>query len=214
MTYIVRRVRGRGSPDPAKGEAAVLSHWRPEGSDHRPPVTARLIHDGARLLGRFEVADRYVRAVATEYGGRVWEDSCVEFFFQPVPGKGHFAFEFSCGGVFLANYVTDPARVPGGFKAWRPLSLKEVSAVRVRSLYKAPIAREIALPTAWWLEYEIPVSALEPFVGKLGPLKGQRWRGNFTKCADACSHPHWGSWAPLSRKEFHAPAEFEELVFE
>ncbi len=212
MTYIVRRASARRGL--AGAEAADLAHFRPEGSDHRPAVTARLIHDGARLLGRFEVSDRYVRAVATEYGGRVWEDSCVEFFFQPVPGKGHFGFEFNCGGVFLANYITDPTRVPGGFKEWKRLSKEEVSSVGVRSACKAPIAREIASPMAWWLEYSIPVAVLEPFVGALGPLKGQRWRGNFTKCADACSHPHWVSWIPLRRLEFHSPGEFGELAFE
>jgi hypothetical protein len=205
MIYIVRR---------APVEAAVLSHHRPEGSDHRPVVSVRLGHDGARLFGRFEVQDRYVRAAATKYGDRVWEDSCVEFFFQPIAGKGHFGFEFNCGGVFLADYITDPTRAPGGFREWKRLSEAEVSAVEVRSSLKAPIEPEIATPVAWWLEFSIPASVLEPCVGKLGDLAGQRWRGNFTKCADACSHPHWISWAPLKRKEFHSPGEFGELTFE
>ena len=211
MTYIVRRATGR---DFGRGEKAVLSHVRPEGSDHRPAVAVRLLHDGSRVSGRFEVDDRYVRAAATRYGEPVWKDSCVEFFFQPVPEKGHFGFEFNCGGVFLANYITDPARVPGGFREWKRLTEEEVSPVEVRSSLRAPVEPEIASPVSWWLEFSIPLSVLEPHVGALGNLPGRRWRGNFTKCADACSHPHWISWAPLTRLEFHAPGEFGELAFE
>ncbi len=204
-----------GPSDPAWRDAgeAVLGNFRPEGSDHRPAVRVRALHDGRSVAGCFEVQDRYVRAVTTRYGGPVWEDSCVEFFFQPVAGKGYFAFEFNCGGVFLANYITDPARVPGGFKGWSRLGEGEVAAVEVGSSLKAPVEPEVDVPLSWWLSFRIPAAVLEPCVGRLGDLGGQRWRGNFTKCADGCSHPHWVSWVPLGEKNFHSPGEFGEIFF-
>jgi len=35
--------------------------------------------------------------------------------------------------------------------------------------------------------------ANEHYVGPLGPLTGQVWRGNFFKCAEDNSHPHWAA---------------------
>jgi hypothetical protein len=46
-------------------------------------------------------------------------------------------------------------------------------------------------------------------------LSGQAWRGNFYKCGDETSHPHWGMWAPIREGfTFHQPRFFGTLHFE
>ncbi|MCH8859253.1 MAG: hypothetical protein IID54_06710 [Proteobacteria bacterium] len=48
----------------------------------------------------------------------------------------------------------------------------------------------------------------------LAPLGSTNWRGNFYKCGDKTSHPHWGMWSPITnRLSFHQPALFGDLVF-
>ena len=56
---------------------------------------------------------------------------------------------------------------------------------------------------------------MEQYVGRLCNLPGQTWRGNFYKCADRSSHPHWASWSPLGEPlNFHTPQFFGPLRLE
>ena len=73
---------------------------------------------------------------------------------------------------------------------------------------------EIQVPTVWRLGFAIPLSFFTKYTAIDPKLSGQVWHANFTKCADQTSHPHWLSWMPLSRLDFHLPDEFGELVFE
>jgi hypothetical protein len=52
---------------------------------------------------------------------------------------------------------------------------------------------------------------LERYVGPLAPLAGQVWRGNFYKCGDRTSHPHWAAWSPVDELNFHLPRCFGAL---
>ncbi|MCD6337129.1 MAG: hypothetical protein J7M01_02720, partial [Candidatus Marinimicrobia bacterium] len=37
--------------------------------------------------------------------------------------------------------------------------------------------------------------------------------GNLYKCGDKTSHPHWASWSPIDKLNFHQPKHFGEFVF-
>ena len=55
---------------------------------------------------------------------------------------------------------------------------------------------------------------MEPYIGTIGDVRGQTWRGNFYKCGDHTSHPHWASWSPIGEQlDFHQPEFFGELRF-
>ena len=51
-------------------------------------------------------------------------------------------------------------------------------------------------------------------LGPLGAVAGQAWRGNFFKCAEDNSHPHWAAWAPVNEFNFHQPACFGTIRFD
>ena len=204
-----------GPEDPAWWGAVCLAvdQFRPEGSDHRPRTTLQLLHGGESIHGLFRVEDRYVRCAHTAYGAPVYKDSCVEFFVQPVPGRGYFNFEFNCGGAFLCNHITDETRRHGAFKAFTKLSAEDVRSVCVATSRPGLTEPEIAGPVAWWLAFTIPVAVLERFVEPLGALAGQVWRGNAYKCGNDTSHPHWAAWAPVDALNFHLSRCFGELRF-
>jgi hypothetical protein len=162
----------------------------------------------------FRVEDRYVRCTRREYQSDVWKDSCVEFFAQPRPDSGYFNFEFNCGGAFLCCYIINPERTKEGLKEFTRLPEKIGSLVRVRSSLPRTIEPEIAEPLAWTLQFSIPLSVFEGYLGPLGLLAGQRWRGNFFKCAEENSHPHWVSWSPVDEFNFHLPRCFGTITFE
>jgi len=191
-----------------------ISHFLPQSSDHRPRTCVRLCHDLQGILGRFEVEDRFVRCVRTDYGSEVWKDSCVEFFAEPKPGCGYFNFEFNCGGAFLVNHIIDPTRAIEGFKKFTRLPESAAAQVKVRASLPAVVEPELTDATPWTLEFRIPFALFEHRVGPLGDVAGQTWRGNFFKCAEENSHPHWAAWSPVDEFNFHRPDCFGELRFD
>lgn len=210
MSYTISKfLRG----DWARLPAAEVNQFLPQSSDHHPRTSARLAHDTQRIHGQFEVADRYVRCTRTDYGSEVWKDSCVEFFVEPRPGRGYFNFEFNCGGAFLVNHIVDPTRTLDGFKAFTRLSEALAREVVVRASLPRVVDPEITQPIQWTLEFEIPVHVVESFIGPIGDLSGQTWRGNFFKCAEENSHPHWAAWSSVDEFNFHLPRCFGELHF-
>lgn len=191
-----------------------IANFRPEGSGHRPPTAARLLYDSSRLYGSFRVEDRYVRSVRTRYGEPVYKDSCVEFFVQPVPGRGYFNFEFNAGGTLLASHVLDPTRTPGGFRSFAPIPETDAVGVLVRSSLPRVVEPEREDALTWTLSFSIPFELLRAYGGGSAPGPGTEWRGNFYKCGDETSHPHWGSWSPVDELNFHLPRCFGQLRFE
>jgi hypothetical protein len=195
-------------------QTAELSHFRPEGSAHRPCARLRLLHDGRGLRGIYQVQDQFVRSLRTHYMDEVWKDSCVEIFLQPKLGAGYFNLEMNAGGAHLCCYIEDPERVPGGFKKFTPLPAPIGQKIEVRSSLPKVIDPEIAEPVVWHLDFFVPFEVLEHYVGPLEKIRGQSWRGNFYKCADESSHPHWASWAPVDAFNFHVPHCFGTIYFQ
>jgi hypothetical protein len=193
--------------------AAEVKHARPESSSHRPRTQVRLLHGQAGLRGVFKVEDQYVRSVRTQYQDPVFKDSCVEFFIHPKPNRGYMNLERNAGGAHLCFYIEDHARTPDGFKKFTKVAPALGSQIKIRSSHPSTIEPEIAEPVTWEINFQIPLAVLEHHVGPLGQLSGQTWRGNFYKCAEEVSHPHWLSWNPVDTFNFHLPHCFGALQF-
>jgi hypothetical protein len=198
----------------SQAEAAPVDCARPESSDHHPATEARLLYDRTAIYGRFTVQDRYVRCVHTEYQAMVCEDSCVEFFVKPRDNAGYINLEINCGGTMHMSCIVDHHRVPGGFADYSPVPEHIGSAVQVAHSLPAVVDPERTEPTPWRVAFSLPLSVLEEFVGPLGDPAGRQWRGNFYKCGDRTSHPHWLSWSPVSELNFHLPECFGTLYFD
>jgi hypothetical protein len=192
-----------------------ISNFRPRSSDHRPFVQAKLLHDDQTIYGIYNVVDRYVKAVHTEYQSCVCRDSCVEFFVHPNEDKGYFNFEFSACGAFLVYYVTDTTKRPDGeFVGFIELPEEDGRLVSIYTSLPCPVDPEIEDEVTWQLEFSIPIRIFEKYIGEIGDPAGQTWRANLYKCGDETSHPHWASWMPLPETNFHLPEFFGTLVFE
>ena len=189
-----------------------VDQFRPESSAHRPVVQCRIQHDGQGFYGLFLVRDNYVRCVTTEHNGNVCRDSCVEFFVEPPGGEGYLNFEFNCGGTMLIYHIRDCRRTEDGFKDFSPITAGEAAAVRVFASMPRIVDPEIAVETTWRLGFSLPFLLFESRFKHLSVISGQTWRGNFYKCADGTSHPHWASWSPVSTLNFHLPECFGRIA--
>ena len=197
-----------------RANVLTIAHYRKEGSEHHPLTRTKLLYDNQTLYGIFRVEDRYVRCLRTGYMTEVWKDSCVECFIQPKTDKGYFNIEINCGGALYCSYVEDPTRTEYLLKKFTPLPESLGKKIRIFHSLTAPIDPEIQEKLDWTVEFQVPLSVFEPFVGKIGKLAGREWRGNINKCGDETSHPHWGTWSPIGEREFHRPQDFGTIRFE
>ncbi len=196
----------------ADPDVALIDQFRPESSAHRPRTEARLAFDHERLRGRFIVQDQFVLSTHEGPNAEVWLDSCVECFLQPNE-RGYFNFEFNAGGHARASFIRDSTRAPDGFKDFTLLSADELKSLAVRSSLPSRVDPEIADSLTWSLEFEVPFALLTKYSGTPAPVAGTRWRGNFYKCGDKTSHPHWAAWSRVDALNFHLPRCFGTLIF-
>jgi len=202
---------GFDSADWRGSRALSVDVFRPEGSGHRPETRFRLQYDGAGLYGLFSVRDRYVRCVAEKFQDPVCRDSCVEFFVQPSHGAGYLNFEFNASGVMLAQVHGDTLH-PRTVSRW--LTGAEAAGVRIFHSLPDRVEPEIAGEVCWELGFFLPFSIFAATHGAPVPVSGTVWRANVYKCGDGTSHPHWASWRPVKRLNFHEPDCFGDMEFE
>lgn len=225
MRYVVQRAPAPlGDPTAQLGrdlwtgaDVAEVTHYEREDSGHRPPTAARVLYDDEFLAVGFAVEDHYVRAVARNFNDMVCQDSCVEFFVAPNADPAqdaYFNFEINCGATMLLYRCPSTEEAAQGIDR---AHLDDTDGALLRSAATLPklIETEIAEPTDWRVEFHVPWSLFEKHFGVQRPVAGTVWRGNFYKCGDHTSHPHWGSWAPMQtpRPGFHQPAYFQPIEF-
>jgi hypothetical protein len=189
----------------------TLDNYMGDRPVHFPVTEVKLRYDQDNIYVIFSVMDRYIRAVAKMTHGKVWEDSCVEFFFSPGPDveRGYFNIETNCKGVFLFAYHQGNGK--SGF-----VSEDDCKRIKISHSLTRDVEEEYAEPENWIVEYSIPVSVLSNYLQVDDPGPGVSWRANFYKCADKTSHPHWLTWAPVDypKPKFHLPEFFGRLEFE
>ena len=210
----IRRFAGLDPQDTAAVEAAFASiepqaiacnNWEAE-YPYAPQVAFRMFHTGAWLLLRFDVEERYTAAKVAEDNGRVWTDSCVEFFLE-LDDRGYYNFETTCIGRMLLGFRkthADAVHAPAEI-------MRQIR--RTPTLDTEPFA-ERAGDNRWQMTLAIPPTAL--FRHELATWDGLRARMNLYKCGDDLSHPHFLSWQPIeaSKPTFHLPAFFAAAEFE
>ena len=219
--YVINRLPHAAPPrdwNDAVWETANLlriDHFHERSSTHRPLTTARLLYDDQNLYLHFRVRDQYVRCTHIGHQAEVFRDSCAEFFVRPKPGKGYFNFETNCGGSMLLYFIEDHRRgFGGGFAKYEQVEPALVNNLQIVHSMPEKVDPEIQEPVEWHLQLSIPFALFEHFVGPLEPSAQRRWMGNFYKCADDTSHPHWGTWSPIEKElNFHLPQYFGSLRF-
>lgn len=182
-------------------EAHAVSNvnWAAE-YPYAPNVSFRIAHTADSIVIMFEVEEDHVKAVEMQNHGKVWQDSCVEFFVGNPCGEGYFNFEVNCIGTILAAKRT--SRIDPAY-----LSEDKVAQIRrITSLERKPVDSE-GEGQKWWMIEMIPFALLGLSQAP------QALKANFYKCGDCCSKPHFLSWSPidLPSPDFHCPAFFGDL---
>lgn len=194
-------------------DTVILKEIRPESRRLLPVTSVKMIWGKEGLNGIFKVEDHSLLGKYTKDLEPVWRESCVEFYVKPKDSSGYMNFEFNCIGTLLCSHVINHERTKDGFKDWRFISREDCREVLRKSSIKGAIPVEVKKETEWFLEFFIPMSLLEKYFGKIGIEDGDEWTGNFYKCGDDLSNPHWISWSEVRELNFHNPDDFGKLIF-
>jgi len=238
MSYIIRKASGPVAldadfdTDPQWANANVITPsiriyrkynifvtlWRKmTGAEEReandpyaPETSLKLLYDDKYIYGLFQVKDQYVRATAKNFGDMTCVDSCVEFFIRPANNVRYYNFEFNAGGHMLLYNITD-------LRKKKFSAVPEADCETVQRFHTLPefIDPEIKDPVTWRLGFAVPVAFFVKFGDNVNAsLSGQTWSANVFKCAELTSHPHWFTWQPLPKLDFHRPDCFTDVTFE
>lgn len=134
----------------------------------------------------------------------VYQDSCLEFFFNAFPKESHvyMNFEINHLGTMLIQYGADRGDR-------RFLSTLNVTYPKVTTFNGKD-----DLGDFWGIEYIIPLELLDIIYGKSDILPEQIIKAALYKCGDKTGRPHYGSWQVIDTEnpDFHLPEFFGELT--
>jgi len=169
-----------------------------------PDTSFRIAHNNEAILLNYQVNESNIKAVCNRDNGRIWEDSCVEFFIA-FTEDSYYNIECNCIGKILIGKGSgrgeNRIRLPESI-------LKTVD--RWSSLGELPVENRSG---NWEVSLIIPKSIFYPDI--IQTFNKVKARGNFYKCGDCLQTPHYLSWNPIlcDTPNFHCPEFFGQLFF-
>jgi len=139
------------------------------------------------------------RAVFCHSNDPVYTDSCMEAFIDFFPGQelGYLNVEINANGAVYCSF---------GVSRNKRRLVVELGQLQ-------PTATVTRCAHGWQVSCLIKKDFLEGLYHRSCDFKpGQLLRGNFYKCGDKTEAPHWCSWQPLNRLDFHSPECFGEIM--
>ena len=198
-TYTVARTCG--APDWAAVPALQVDE-HPWTDTFGIRMTHQMCYDENGIYIHQRAWEENIRAEGTHPLSSVCQDSCMEFFFSPVPEDGrYFNIEFNLNAcVFL------------GFGHGRHDSLRIVPE-DIKSLFSVKTNR---LEDGWEIFYTIPASFLTQFYPGYTLESGREIRANCYKCGDKTPNEHYLLWNPSTSEtpDYHRPQDFGCMIFE
>ena len=193
-------VRVDGAPDWSVIEELDIDD-APWGDSYGIRAHAQLCYDDQALYVRMWATEQDVRATYTQDDPcpKCYEDSCLEFFMQPVSGDARYMnWEFN-PNCAVGNEI-------GVQKTGR------VGLVAEPDTFNAASART---EEGWEITYQIPWDYIHMFYPGFEPTEGLQVRANFYKCGNLTAHKHYLVWNPVDSDtpNFHVPESFGILVF-
>ena len=162
-------------------------------------ATAQICYDAEALYLRLAARESAIRAQHTGPLGMPCEDSCLEFFFSPIPGDSRYLnFEFNPNGCLYLGFGT---------------SVNDL----IRLIPETPFIHPQIERTAdgWMTTYAIPYSFIRQFFPHFSPAPGKSILANCYKCGEKTPKPHYIAWNPIPEEPltFHCPQYFGRMYF-
>ena len=150
---------------------------------------AQVAYDDEKLYVHLRKVDPDPRAVSEGLYGIPCEDSCLEFFFSPIPeDERYINIEFNPKGCayvgFGPNVETNLRMIPEA--GWDDILNPEIRRTE----------------EGWELFYTVPYDFIRRIFPAFTNPKGKELLGNFFTCADLSEPAHYLSWSPIVGEPF------------
>ena len=189
---IIRRTDWRNVP------ALQIDQWMK--TDPMPvSAQAQICYDDEALYVRLSAVEENIRAELTGKLDEICEDSCLEFFFCPMPDdRRYFNIECNPNGCLFLGFGPNVDEL-----------------VRLIPENPAIIPNAQRTCDGWETVYAIPYSFIRMFFPDFSPAPGKSIRANCYKCGDKTVQPHYLTWNPVphQRCAFHNPDAFGIMHF-
>ena len=162
---------------------------------------AQLCYDEEALYIHLYAKEADIRAEESGPLCQPCEDSCLEFFFCPIPGDPRYLnIEFNSTCCMYLGVCTDHFNI-------------NRIVFEGKNLFE-PVANRTE--DGWEITYKVPVSFVRNFFPEFAPASGKGITANFYKCGDQTVKPHYMSWnlVDTADPDFHLSQFFGELTFE
>jgi hypothetical protein len=176
--------------------------WQPQ--PLAAEVTFNISYGDDAIFLKFNVKEKYFKAVYRQTNEPVYKDSCVEFFIGFDENGTYYNFEFNAIGTRLAAYGSSDKR--------GQLPVRLVDTIKCTATHKTTPGNP--LPVEWELTAVIPFEVF--YKHAISSLKGKTCKANFYKCGDDLPEPHFLCWNNIvaDTPNFHLPRFFGALIFE
>lgn len=173
----------------------------------KPTVSFSIAHNGDNILLKYRIRENEILGQVTQDNGDVWTDSAVEFFIM-FGNDYYYNAEFNCIGTALLGYKE------AGNNDAEHATLEIMKSIRrLPSLGQAKRNKEQG-DFDWTLTLVIPKTVY--WKDSIETFNGMKALGNFFKCGDNLTTPHFVSWTEIDtpNPSFHQPDFFGEMDFE
>ena len=175
---------------------------------YAPEVKFRMAYSHNDIWLKYYVTEENILARHIDTNSAVSQDSCVEFFFDPVGDGNYYNFEFNCIGTVHLAYGPDRHN-----RGYVDPGLIQKYIKTASTLGDLPFQEKKGGHT-WEITIVIASEVLTHNKGI--SLKGLDAHSNFYKCGDGTSRKHYLTWNPIKteKPDYHRPEYFGDLVFE
>lgn len=197
--YIIARVNGK--PDWSLIPTLTIEEKYLQTPD-AIAASAQICYDDTAMLVHLSAVVPEIRAVETGATGCPCEDSCLEFFFQPVPGDNRYInLEFNFNGCYYfgtGTCVNDLMRL-----------LPDSNA---ENLFSHEINKT---QNGWEIFYKIPYDVIRRLFPAFSVQPGMTIDANCYACSDLTKPHYYLSWSRVSEDPFtfHRSACFGKMTF-
>ncbi len=175
-------------------------NWEKDALPFRPQSTFKMCFVKDRgIFVKMHSDEKELRITCTGRDGKVWEDSCLEFFFSPESEKGYLNTEMNPLGAYLTQV---------GKERENRRFLSSVTPL-------SPTVCGHRSGEGWGVELFIPCKLIEDAFGISFAAQPGVYSGNFYKCGDKTARPHFASFSPMREKltlGFHDPEFFATII--
>lgn len=151
--------------------------------------------------------EQFIRATVTEDNGPVYKDSCLEFFFCPMPGvsDSYFNFEVNPLGALYVGFSSKGTREDS-----KPIDyseFKEIIGVKVNRK-----------ENSWDVSYKVPYKLIQRYMPEFAKAEHGCISANFYKCGDETKYPHFAVWNHIdpqvvTKPDFHVVKYFKIIKY-